>query len=57
MLGSKPSIYSFLFHYLSYDDSYSFRLEETRAELNDERAKSTSDKLLTEGELANLRTR
>jgi hypothetical protein len=34
-----------------------FRLEETRAELNDERAKSTGEKMFIEAELSNLRTR
>ena len=34
-----------------------FRLEETRAELNDERAKSTGEKMFIESELSNLRTR
>jgi len=33
------------------------RLEETRAELIDERAKSTGEKVLIEAELSNLRTR
>ena len=33
------------------------RLEQTRAELIDERAKSTDEKIFTETELANLRSR
>ena len=33
------------------------RLEQTRAELIDERVKSTDEKIFTESELANLRSR
>jgi hypothetical protein len=33
------------------------RLQETRAELIDERAKSTGEKMFMEGELSTLRTR
>lgn len=56
MLDLKQStIYSFFS--LSLLLIHSFRLEETRAELIDERAKSTGEKMFIEGELSNLRTR
>jgi hypothetical protein len=54
MLDLKPSIY-----YFDIFDIWIhfFRLEDTRAELIDERAKSTGEKMFVESELSNLRTR
>ncbi len=57
MPGSRLSINYFVIFHDFNTKIYFFRLEETRAELIDERAKSTGEKMFIEAELANLRTR
>ena len=58
MLDWKPSINNqTIFDFFLPKNSLNFRLEQTRAELIDERVKSTDEKITTNAELSSLRTR